>query len=77
VHWNQRTSLPFEEAWALARSLQLATRAEWWTWCKEGLPGRPLRRDSMPTHPQIKYRENWTSWGVWLGRHGSRCNFTS
>jgi hypothetical protein len=55
--------LPFGEALAVARSLRLASSAEWYVWCKEG-----NRSPNVPSTPHIVYKhKGWQGWGHWLG----------
>ena len=55
--------LPFEEALAVAQSLNLANRFEWKVWCKEG-----RRPSNVPSHPDGVYKDGgWQGWGHWLG----------
>ena len=69
-HWlgtgNTRNTilpLPFVEALAVARSLNLANQFEWEQWCKEG-----MRPSNVPSHPNAVYKDGgWQGWGHWLG----------
>jgi hypothetical protein len=54
--------LPFEEARRFAQSLKLENQKDWRLWTKS--PNRPL---DIPTNPERTYKENWSSWGDWLG----------
>ena len=55
--------LPFEEAQAVAQSLNLANVFEWKAWCKEG-----TRPANVPTHPERTYKDGvWQGWVHWLG----------
>ena len=55
--------LPFDEALALALSLNLASSKEWRAWCKIG--ARPA---IMPACPDRFYKDGgWQGWGHWLG----------
>ena len=55
--------LPFGEALAAARSLNLGRRTEWKQWCKEG-----MRPTNVPSNPQATYKDcGWQGWGHWLG----------
>ena len=55
--------LPFDEALDVARSLNLASAAEWRAWCKEG-----MRPAYLPSNPQHTYEDGgWQGWGHWLG----------
>ena len=68
-HWldssNLKTKLflPFAEALAVARSLNLASSTEWHAWSKEG-----RRPANVPSHPNQVYKDHgWQGWGHWLG----------
>ena len=50
---TMRKILPLEEAFAVARSLELAGKVEWQLWCKEGL--RPQRACCSPGHSGPSY----------------------
>jgi len=55
--------LPFYDALAVARSLNLPGRMEWRVWCKEG-----LRPRNVPGDPPVVYKDRgWQGWGHWLG----------
>ena len=55
--------LPFDEALAVARSLNLASVTEWKVWCKEG-----MRPPNVPSLPSQVYKDGgWQGWGHWLG----------
>ena len=55
--------LPFAEALAVARSLNLASRFEWREWCKEG-----MRPAYLPAHPERTFKDaGWQGWVHWLG----------
>ena len=55
--------LPFDEALAMAQSLQLANRREWLAWCKNG-----MRPPNVPADPLKAYTHGgWQGWGHWLG----------
>merc|ERR1712086_860322 len=55
--------LPFSDALAVAQSLRLANRAEWFAWCKEG-----VRPPNVPANPNRTYKhDGWQGWGHWLG----------
>ena len=55
--------LPFEEALAMAQSLNLANQFEWEQWCKEG-----IRPPNVPANPRKVYKDGgWHGWGHWLG----------
>ena len=71
-HWlgtsNQRNRpnvpfLPFDEALAVALSLNLASSKEWKAWCREG-----RRPPNIPSDPSTVYKDGgWQGWGHWLG----------
>jgi len=55
--------LPFGEALAMARSLNLASMREWKVWCKEG-----MRPAYLPAQPGQVYKDGgWQGWVHWLG----------
>ena len=55
--------LPFDEALAVARSLNLPGRMEWRVWCKEG-----MCPPNVPSTPGATYKDGgWQGWGHWLG----------
>jgi len=54
---------PFDQALAFARSLGLASKAEWKLWCKRGM--RPV---TVPSGPDQTYKDGgWQGWVHWLG----------
>ena len=56
-------SLPFDEALAVARSLNLPSMREWNVWSKEG-----MRPRNVPSMPNRVYKDHgWQGWGHWLG----------
>ena len=75
VHWlgtgYQRTKqfLPFGEALAVARSLNLASSKEWAVWCKQG-----TRPPNVPSRPDLAYKDaGWQGHGHWLGTGNIQC----
>ena len=67
-HWLNSSNLmtkqflPFGEALAVARSLNLASSTEWHVWSKEG-----RRPANMPSDPPKVYKDHgWQGWGHWL-----------
>ena len=55
--------LPFEEALVVARSLEMASKSEWYAWCKEG-----MRPAYLPANPDRTYKDGgWQGWVHWLG----------
>ena len=55
--------LPFAEALAAARSLNLANQFEWQQWRKEG-----MCPPNVPSNPDLTYKGGgWQGWGHWLG----------
>ena len=69
-HWlgtgnirNTTQFLPFADALAAARSLELTSSTEWGQWCKEG-----MCPPNVPSNPQRTYKDGgWQGWGHWLG----------
>ena len=60
---NKKEFLPFDEALALARSLQLRGQAEWEAWVRGG-----FRPANVPSKPDAVYKHaGWQRWGHWLG----------
>lgn len=55
----KKSFLPFEEAREYAQSLNLSGQKEWF---RDG--NRP---ENIPSRPYINYKENWVSWGDFLG----------
>ena len=60
-----KTYLPFDEARALARSLQLKNTDEWKVYCR-------TRPTNMPSNPNVVYADRWVSLGDWLGTRRTR-----
>ena len=55
--------LPFGEALAVVRSLNLASQKEWEVWSKAG-----TRPANVPAAPSKVYKDRgWQAWGHWLG----------
>ncbi len=54
--------IPFEEAQVYVRTLGLKNTGEWRDFCKSG--GKPT---NIPVSPHLIYRNDWQSWGTWLG----------
>ena len=71
--YNGVRPLPFEEALAVARSLQLGSMTAWKAWCKTG-----VRPANVPSNPQKTYKAGgymgggWQGWGHWLGTGNTR-----
>ena len=62
--------LPFGEALAFARSLQLKDQQEWEVWRRCG-----QRPGAMPAHPDRAYKDDgWRGYDHWLGTPAMRCN---
>ena len=60
---HPRQFLPFGSALAVARSLGLASRAEWKAWCK-----KRTHPPNVPAEPSVFYKgAGWQAWGHWLG----------
>jgi Integrase repeat unit len=52
----------FEEAKKFVHSLGLRTQEQWQQYCKSG--NKP---EDIPSNPHSTYKENWKSYGDWLG----------
>jgi superfamily II DNA or RNA helicase len=64
--------LPFKDARAFVRRLNLKSAKEWRAYCKSGK--RPV---DIPSNPNLTYADaGWVSWGDWVGNRRSR-NFRS
>ncbi|NBR70937.1 MAG: hypothetical protein EBT75_02380 [Proteobacteria bacterium] len=63
---QNRTYIPFRKARAFARALKLKNVAQWRSYCKEGLRGKPRIPFSIPKSPNMAYSE-WISFNDWLG----------
>ena len=58
----------FMEAHQFARTLSLHTRKEWRTYVRGGMPDKPKKPDSIPSHPDGIYKvKGWQGWKFWLG----------
>ena len=65
---QSRKFLPFEEARAFARKLNLKSGAEWVAFCKGQMPELGLLPADIPASPVKTYAENgWNGMGDWLG----------
>jgi hypothetical protein len=53
--------LPFEKARAVARTLGIASAADWHA-CAAGKPGSPELPDGIPGSPQKTHASLWSSW---------------
>ena len=63
-----KTYLPFHRARRFARSLHLGGQVEWFTYCRDGLPGKPKLLADVPAAAASHYDgQGWVSWGDWLG----------
>ena len=60
---NYKKYRPFEEARQYIQSLNIKTQKEWNAYAKTG-GNKPI---DIPYKPQRTYKENWKSWGDWLG----------
>jgi superfamily II DNA or RNA helicase len=54
--------MTFETAKSYVIKLQLKSRNEYIEWCRS-----EERPHNIPSKPQIKYKDEWTTWGEWLG----------
>ena len=60
--------MAFEEALAVARSLNLASRLEWKEWSKAG-----MRPPKVPADPENTHRGGgWQGWGHWARHRAGR-----
>jgi superfamily II DNA or RNA helicase len=60
---RNRIYLPFEEARAFVRQLQLKSKEEWIDWAKT-----EAKPDDIPANPPSTYKDKgWLGWGDWLG----------
>jgi superfamily II DNA or RNA helicase len=57
----------FEDARGFVHSLGLKTKAQWESWSST-----EARPDVIPKNPWYAYREEWKSWGDWLGTNSVR-----
>jgi hypothetical protein len=63
-----RTYRPFRQARAYARSLGLASRAEWLALCRARVGGRRVLPPDIPATPHRVYAgRGWIGYGDWLG----------
>jgi len=59
----KRGFLPFAEALAFVRALQLPRAADWRAWCRSG-----KRPSNIPSNPDSTYKlEGWQGYNHWLG----------
>jgi hypothetical protein len=63
---QKKTFLPFTEGRAYVRSIGLKGTEAWCKWSKAERP------ENIPSSPQIVYKDEWVSWGDWLGT-GKAC----
>jgi hypothetical protein len=57
-----RKFMPFREARTFVQSLRLKNISEWTTYCKSA-----KKPDDVPANPYSIYKDQWKSWGDWLG----------
>ncbi|QDC78995.1 integrase repeat-containing protein [Candidatus Methylopumilus universalis] len=57
-----RTYLPFEEARAFVRTLNLKGKDDYIAWSRTS-----KRPDDIPSVPRNTYKDEWVSWGDWVG----------
>jgi superfamily II DNA or RNA helicase len=68
IHFGHRVYLPFEEARAIVRNLELSSANQWRLFCKGKLPDKGLLPANIPATPYKAYlNTGWVSWGDWLG----------
>lgn len=58
IKWKVITFLPFEKAREFVRSLKFKNQEEWSKYDKP---------DNIPSAPATTYKNEWISWGDWLG----------
>lgn len=59
--------LPFLEAKAFVKTLELANNEEWIDYCRGRFPEKFIKPDNIPNHPSIIYAKEWTGIRDWLG----------
>ena len=57
----------FRDARNFVHDLGLKNAAEWRKYSKGELPGKGSLPEDIPASPIKAYKNNWTSWGDWLG----------
>lgn len=58
----------FRDARDFAHSMGLDSRAEWRSYCKGEIQGKPSKPDDIPAAPNNVYKKKgWLGWGDWLG----------
>ena len=68
VATSMRTYRPFQQARIYARSLGLASQAEWYAFVQGRLPGKGTLPPDVPKIPHQAYgKAGWTTWGDFLG----------
>lgn len=72
---GMKTSRPFAAARAFARRVGLATQAEWLSWCRGELVGRPPRPFDIPVSPYEVYAGQFRGWSDFLGTGKPRPGF--
>lgn len=62
VSTHERIFLSFEESKKAIKKYGLQSQTEWRNFCKSN-----LRPDNLPVNPYKVYKDEWISWGDWLG----------
>ncbi len=62
IAYHLREFNSFNEAKAIVQGLKLRSFGEWMIYCKSG-----KKPHTIPSNPNKIYKENWISWGDWLG----------
>lgn len=64
---QQRKYRSFEDARAFAQSLNFKGQNDWFDFAKGKKPELGLFPDDISSHPFRTYKDQWISWGDWLG----------
>jgi len=70
--WLGNTFLPFEEARAFARKLELTNKRQWTAFCQGKLPEKGTLPKDIPAGPYSVYKDKgWAGFPDWLGTETS------
>jgi len=65
---RDRVFMPYKQAEAFVRALQLKNLRQWQAYAKGVMPELPARPPDLPSCPARTYKDTgWISWSVWLG----------